>query len=439
MDFDTSKVSHLLKGPYYGRRFRKTVLPMLQRTTGVLVESVALRVLREQGFALDPMRDNRSKYEPQALFDKLAKYTSKQSWKVDKRAFELAKSLTFKAFAKPVGDGFLRALSVLEVKSTLKLMNSSGAPEFRKKGEAFTSDVERAAKIMRRVKTPDPCIAYHRTQAGNSGPKVRLVWGYPQSMTIVEGCYAAPLIAKFLRRKSPMAFGMRKMDIASRLIGIQNMKYAYGADFSGFDSSIGTRLIGIAFDVIRTWYEGRYHEDIRLIENYFIFTPIIMPDGNVYVKKRGVPSGSYFTQLVDSIVNYFAIQYIVIRLTGMPVKPAKILVLGDDSIFGSDKFINLHDAASVASELGLVLHPDKTAFSRRGEPLHFLGHVWLKGFQDRPGFETALRMAFPENRSQIADPRVRAQMRIYGYVTDSLQAWPIITRFTRPGFNGVAD
>jgi hypothetical protein len=31
-----------------------------------------------------------------------------------------------------------------------------------------------------------------------------------------------------------------------------------------------------------------------LIEN-FIFTKIMTPDGDVYVKNRGVPSGSYFT------------------------------------------------------------------------------------------------------------------------------------------------
>lgn len=41
-----------------------------------------------------------------------------------------------------------------------------------------------------------------------------------------------------------------------------------------------------------------------IIVDYIIHTPIRFADGERHVKHSGVASGSYFTQLIDSIVNY---------------------------------------------------------------------------------------------------------------------------------------
>lgn len=417
-------------GRYTNRRFSKT-LKMLQSPTGVIVEGHIYRALQEQGFDLEIDRDNKSVYEPAKLFDALGKYTVELDWKCDKAAWDKAYSATLAAFGSRVRD--LKVLdNSQEIVRALKLEKSSGAPEFTTKGEAVERDFLRAGKILEGEATPPPCVAYHRVQHGASGPKTRLVWGYPLSMTILEAMFARPLIEKFLLQRGAMAFGLRKHEIAARLVPIVNMPIRYGIDFSGFDSSISVSLIKMAFSILRTHFpklEGQYARAWRLVENYFINTPIIMPDGDVYRKRRGVPSGSYFTQMIDSIVNFFAIQYASSRIQGRLIPEGKLLVLGDDSVFGSLEYVNLKAYARELGTLGLKMNVEKSMANCFPADLQFLGHSWNRGLVDRPPIEVAKRMAFPETTSKIEDGRIRIPTRMFAYLGDALSAWPILYKW----------
>jgi len=65
-----------------------------------------------------------------------------------------------------------------------------------------------------------------------------------------------------------------------------------------------------------------------LIE-YFINTKLMFPNGEVRKKSHGIPSGSNFTSLIGSVVNYLAIQTLF-ELMDIPV--VKLNVLGDDGL-----------------------------------------------------------------------------------------------------------
>jgi hypothetical protein len=311
-----------------------------------------------------------------------------------------------------------------------KQEKSSGLPELEKKGEAFDRDLFRAQKIASGNKAPEPCVAYHRVQHGLSGPKTRLVWGYPQSMFLLEAQFAPQLIDWFLDRKTPMAFGLKKAQISARMQQITNSGLRYSLDFSGFDSSIAARWIDFAFSVLSTHFNISTVEEKytwNKVVNYFIHTPIMLPNQEVWVKHHGVPSGSYFTQLVDSIVNYMAVTYAWLKLTGLAVPEDKILVLGDDSIVGQSKFVGLSDLVHSMKELGLKLNADKTEVSRFPDSHpHFLGHFWSNGFAYRPLKEIAIRLAFPEKPSGIKDAAERDVIRTLSYASDSLNAHQLI-------------
>lgn len=435
--FSNEGVRVLLKHQYHSRRASGT-LKRLASPTGVIVEGHILRSLREQGFDLDPIRDNKSVYHPQKVFDALAKYVNKPTLSVDEWTYKCAFELTMRAFGKR-GDTLAPLTEQSELTRAVKLEKASGAPEFTSKRESLERDLQRAEAIIDDQRAPDPCVAFHRVQHGTEGPKVRLVWGFPLSMTLVESRFARPLIQWFQHNRTPMAFGFHRHELAARLLRVSNSGVRFGLDFSGFDSSIHPRLIDDAFRILRTHFDldERMDKAWRKVVWYFIHTPILMPDGFVYQKHHGVPSGSYFTQLVDSVVNFLAIQYASIKVFGKPIEEGKLMVLGDDSVFGVDRYLRLEGLKSLFSDLGLKMNVEKSDVSKFPHSFQFLGHAWSKGTVNRPVEDIAKRMAFPERVSVIDDPRERIQLRMFSYLADSLSAWAVVRRWSRYKGNDV--
>jgi hypothetical protein len=280
----------------------------------VLFDAHVAAVLRAQGF--DWREDPRSIYDPDQLYQTLDRYApaNKPSLKVDSH-IKNGIALAYKVFAKPKDGSCLTTLKVTKEDVRAMMSNptgSSGLTAFHLvKDESVDIAMESAYRIANKDKVPEPCIAFKRTQFNN---KTRLIWGYPFSMTILEGLFARPLIDLFKCAYSPMAFGQTSGSIGARLRrSSDRCKYAYSLDMSKFDSSIASELIDTAFNIISTWFDMSevepttgvtYGQIFKIVRRYFIYTPIVMPDQNVYFgKSHGVPSGSYFTQMIDSIVN----------------------------------------------------------------------------------------------------------------------------------------
>jgi len=318
---------------------------------------------------------------------------------------------------------------------------SSGLPDLQRKGDTYEVDLARAIRIAAGTRAPDPCTGFHRVQHGDEGPKTRLVWGYPLSMFFLEARFAPLLIEEFLDNATPMAFGLFKSQVSARMQQIRNSGLRYSLDFSGFDSSIAPEFIDFAFGVLRTHFDMNDEQRScwNKIVNYFIHTPIMMPDQEVWVKHHGVPSGSYFTQMIDTIVNYLAVTYAWMRAGGQPIPDDKILVLGDDSVFGESKYVSLELLKVYFNELGIVLNDVKSGISHWGrDDPHFLGHYWRRGFPDRPEREIAIRLAFPEKPVGIKDALERRNTRTLGYVGDAVSAHRIIMGLSKPNTGNIA-
>lgn len=177
------------------------------------------------------------------------------------------------------------------------------------------------------------------------------------------------------------------------------LRYGIGTDFESFDSYPQPWLIRDAFEILR---ENILFKD-KMVEHsfeysikHFIETPVVMPDGRMWLKRLGLPSGSYFTQLLGSIMNHIVQSYIQLRVYGTFFKTYDI---GDDSAFGLPYSYGYPDnarMASAAAELGFTIHPEKIVVATRPDQMEFLGHVARGMRVDR---ETAkmLRLAlFPE-------------------------------------------
>lgn len=400
----------------YGRRMSR------DDETQLWDDNVA-SVLEEQGFSI---KDSpRSVYKVEKLYASLAKYAPDQSPTVDMRDKHVLSGIrmAYAAFAKPQDEEVLKPLPftpqvIWEITSNKK--GSSGLTAWgQTKAESLVRAYERGMQVLMNEKSPEPCIAFKRTQFND---KTRLVWGFPYSMTAIEGIFARPLIKRFLNCFNPMAFGKSSGYLGAKLrVASYNNRYAYSTDVSSFDASMSAQMIVKAFEIISTWFdlEGeistasgvtvRARDVWDKVVTYFITTPIVMPDLNLYKGKRhGVPSGSYFTQIIDSVINTIIVGTISSKFA-MHIDREHLSVLGDDVLFWSNRKISLETLARYASEtFNANFNAEKSAFFESKDVIHYLGRDWENGVPDLPMDDILIRMTQPEKfRKYSADPEKR--------------------------------
>lgn len=276
-----------------------------------------------------------------------------------------------------------------------------------------------------------PHLAYTRTQLGHiDKPKIRNVWGQSFDNIILEGLSAAPLIQGYQSADTPIASGFqlyKRLPLLIRecLTDGDELALGVGTDYSAFDACAPPWLIKRAFAILREniifpdiWSEYAWRYSIQ----HFISKPICMPDGRLWLVKSGIPSGSYFTQLIGSIINHILTSYVQLSVHG---KLYKTYVLGDDSIFGLPYCdIHFNDfkvyaelySKSVSRTFGYTINAQKSIMATSPTELTFLGHS-ARGLKcDRDHFDLLNLALHPEH------PVIRASVslsRVKGLLIDS--------------------
>jgi hypothetical protein len=198
-----------------------------------------------------------------------------------------------------------------------------------------------------------PCVIYTRTQEGG---KTRNVMGVGISDVIREMRYHQaflPIEKTFSWRQAIVSPDAVDLGISRMLNSLMSTEIVLCLDFSSYDASITPRLSGRAFAFISAHFADKWSEEIYAIYKRFATIPFYTPDGE-YSGNHGVPSGSAFTNTIDSIV-----QYLIWHETVGHQRPDSVQIQGDDGIFiieeGSadaliDSFVNS----------GLVVNVDKS-------------------------------------------------------------------------------
>ena len=426
----------------YRNRRLKTYCEQMSKDNGtVLFDDNVARVLQEQGYFCEVAP--RSIYSVEKLYGSLAAYAPGKAVKPKPGpALDHGIALAYACFARPKEAAPLQALpftpETIDLVTSKKSASAGLTAYGCTKGESMARALERGLDTMLGKKAPEPCLAFKRTQFNG---KTRLVWGYPYSMTAIEGLVAKPLIDLFKGRDSCMTFATTTLSIGSRLRASSRCnKYAYSLDYSQFDASVSAELIHIAFKILKSWYDQDQVEPVsgltvreifKMIEHYFIHTTIVMPDGNLYLgKDHGVPSGSYFTQMVDSVVNCIAAGCMS-HAFKLHVDKHHLFILGDDCMFWSNSLVSLDQlAAYVDRNLGLHLHgSEKSEVTRFDEPVHFLGRTWTEGVPDLDLEGIIERMVYPESfRKYPSEPEARqraVRILILSYAANYRSAWSV--------------
>lgn len=197
------------------------------------------------------------------------------------------------------GNNRLRPLKLDTAVKLLKNNTNSGLPYYTKKGVVKERVLLKFDTLLKRK---DPCILFTRTQEQS---KTRNVWGFPIADTLNEMRYYSPLLSyqKNLAYRaalvSPDEVG-RKM--TALILKAKRLGYSLvSIDFAAYDTTVKRKLQKVAFDYIKSLFQRESESDIQYIAERFGSIGIITPDG-VYSGEHGVPSGSTFTNEVDSIV-----------------------------------------------------------------------------------------------------------------------------------------
>lgn len=270
-----------------------------------------------------------------------------------------------------------------------------------------------------------PCMAGVRNQiCAKETNKPRLTWVYPMEVTMIEATFALPLFKK-LKRCSLLAWDIEWHNGGlPRMCNKMPLRNAYfGTDVSHFDASCLESRIRRAFSLLRSFLDLQSKQEKnawKFVVNYFVNTWIVMYD-NAYLTDHGVPSGSYFTQIIDSLLNAAAVFDSVnhlakfrgfVRSNSQNVKFSTLCrywnFLGDDSIIELLFDVYSTDLAVISKIMferhNFEVHPDKGFFSPTGanyedSPLpEFLGYT-IASSQDLLIDEDRLKaqMSLPEN------------------------------------------
>lgn len=139
--------------------------------------------------------------------------------------------------------------------------------------------------------------------------------------------------------------------------------YGVGLDISKFDSSVQPWLIDASFNILEQNinFTGYMEYASWCYTNYFFKNrPIVMPDGRMWLKRLGVPSGSFYTQLIDSVANSIVCAYTQLKIYH---RTFKTKVLGDNSLSGVPYQYgepNLTELAVPIKTIGMDLSTDKS-------------------------------------------------------------------------------
>lgn len=258
---------------------------------------------------------------------------------------------------------------------------------------------------------------------GDCKHKTRLVSMIDLMVIIAELRFAAPL-QKVMASRRDYAGGKDPKAISTI---IANYRIQYGRflslDYSAFDQSISDWLIYDAFEILRAAFDDPDDDLLRVIVSDFIHKNFVMADG-VYYAHKGVPSGSMFTQIIDSIVNVLMVRTYI---HAMNIK-GDMIVMGDDNLMYLSEDVSVeHIASYITKNFGVKVNAEKTSFGSSANDPEFLSRVWTNVGQRREPHVVISKLLYPERFRDYRNVAVDPAMVLFAYcLTYPITMWQVM-------------
>lgn len=268
--------------------------------------------------------------------------------------------------------------------------------------------------------------------------KIRLVFGVPKLLIIIELMLLWPMFNWLRKGFTPIAWGYETLNggIYKIYNEVSQLKYLpqtfLALDWSMFDKRTRFTIID---DIHSKWFtfldlSHGYLPSINEPSSTFVpqritrlwkfmskavkFTPTRLPDGSEWTRFHcTLPSGLLQTQVLDSWINVLMIITCLLAL-GIPItKDIYIKVLGDDSLLALAYFISPNDydsfltkfAEEAQRRFGAVLNIKKSTIGNSLEQMNFLGYKFRNSIPYRDEISLLAQLVYPErswNKDKLA-------------------------------------
>lgn len=214
----------------------------------------------------------------------------------------------------------------------------------------------------------------------------------------------------------PYYAGSKSPNEISQIIHDMQAHYSYylSIDYSGFDQSISSWLIEDAFACIKKAFKYWNDTDEKmwnLVIHDFIHKCFVSPDGTICAH-RGVPSGSMFTQIIDTVVNRILI------LTYLFAKGLRgqMIIMGDDNLLYVNTKVEYSDLKSyLEHNFGVRISDSKVTYGSALDDPEFLSRTWKLDGQWRHPRDLIGRLLYPERR-RTYNQQVTPELVVYSYL-----------------------
>lgn len=298
------------------------------------------------------------------------------------------------------------------------------------KAKGFKHWLKEKAEAIKNGSFNKIIVLGYRTQAGNPfnedgsnkgsfKKKVRLVSMIDTWQIMAELMFAKP-IQQYLSQCKWYAGGKDDATISNIVANFKrNFPFSITIDYTSFDQTISAWLIHHAFDIMECAFPNLSDEDkelFRVIRMDFIHKVFL--DGHLKLREshKGVPSGSMFTQIVDSIVNRIMIEA---YMKHKGIEHFEMIIMGDDNlIFTGEEIDSDYLEKFLDDVFGVICNADKmsSAKHREGESPEFLSRTWTPQGVYREPHELLSKICYPEKRRNYKNILMRPEYIIEGYI-----------------------
>jgi len=367
--------------------------------------------------------------------------TPRGSWRFTNRAARRKLTQLLKQILPPGGLKMVHLKSEEDIKQVLTTLDTSagwsgytipGIEGTKKKDLKMVMVAElrtRFAQAKQEGSFATPVMVFSRSQTSlpfsddfkervpeNMTYKTRAVCAVDVFVILAEASFSR--VIQDLMSKASFYAGGKDDNQTSDLLACMKSKHKYwtSIDFSHYDQSVQAWVISDAFDILRELFseDDEFDEDLwNVVKHDFIHKVLYGPGGKLFFSRNGVPSGSMFTQIIDTLCNFIMIES---YLQSRGITNSDMMIMGDDNIFFTDVPINLVDMQGyMRSVYGMTMHPHKCTSGTNADHPEFLSRVWTPQGVYRNPIKLLIRMLYPERRREYDKKEFTPSDVLYAY------------------------